>query len=152
MKIDIPDRIFGADVNGAMKRILGEENKEQSQPQQNQTPKHYPMTKIPGFIYIPSVDLYFQKEKQFNNCNWHQAHVKLQERGLRMPTIEEFRQFLSYLKYNPSAENTGIYNEITEVRKPARVEWLDAGFQKQYDGLYIITKNQTKEEKLDDYL
>ncbi|MFA5084554.1 MAG: hypothetical protein WC475_04230 [Candidatus Paceibacterota bacterium] len=146
--INIPDRIFGQDIKGAMKKVLGEENKKQSLPQQNQ-PQNAP--NLDGFIYVPSVDLYFQKEKQSGDNNWVRAHERLRGQGLRMPTIEEFRQFLIYLRSNSNYENNAIYNEITEFVVPWRSEWLDAYFVNQ-DGFYIQTQNRSRGEPLEQCL
>ncbi|MBT3404611.1 hypothetical protein HN832_03265 [archaeon] len=33
-----------------------------------------------------------------------------------------------------------------------RSEWLDAYFEQRSDGMYILTQNKTKAEKLEDYL
>ncbi|MFA5084555.1 MAG: hypothetical protein WC475_04235 [Candidatus Paceibacterota bacterium] len=149
--INIPDTFMGKPIKGAMDEILKEQEKKAGQiPQKSQTQINAPS--LDGFIYVPSVDLYFQKEKQFNNYDWHQAHEKLQKQGLRMPTIEEFRQFLSYLKYNPSAENSAIYRSIAKIRSLSSSEWLDAYFEKQGNELYILTQNKRKIEKLDDCL
>ena len=147
MKIDIPDRIFGADVNGAIKRALKEQKN--IRPQKIYTPD---IPDLDGFIYVPSVDLYFQKKKQLHNNTWQGAWDRLKKQNLKMPTINEFRQFLIYLRQNPNAENSAIYNEITKVRDPWGSEWLDAYFEKQGNEFYILTQNKAKSEKLENCL
>ena len=64
-----------------------------------------------------------------------------------MPTIPEFIEFLKYTKDNAQ----DIYEDITAERSPWRAEWLDAYFEQRSDGLYILTNNKTKSERLDDY-
>ena len=61
-----------------------------------------------------------------------------------MPTIPEFIEFLKYTKDNAQ----DIYEDITAERSPWRAEWLDAYFEQRSDGLYILTNNKTKSEKL----
>jgi len=105
-----------------------------------------------GFIYVPSANLYFAKQRTHLNLDWSDAHEELKAEGLRMPTIEEFRKTLNYLKNSQNQEHFELYNEITEVRNPWRANWLDAYFEKRKDGFYILTANKTKAEKLEDCL
>ncbi|MDP2673087.1 MAG: hypothetical protein Q8O84_04710 [Nanoarchaeota archaeon] len=85
------------------------------------------------FIYVPSINLYFAKERKFLGENWFNSHKKLQENGERMPTIPEFVELLKYSKENDKK----LYNEITKVRSPWRAEWLDANFKVKDKELYI---------------
>ena len=105
-----------------------------------------------NMIYIPTANIYFAKQRTHLNKNWSQTHDLLNSEGLRMPTIEEFRKTLSYLKNSSQSEHLTLYNEITEVRFPWRANWLDAYFEKRKNGLYLLTANKTKEEKLEDCL
>ena len=82
-----------------------------------------PATNVPdveGFVYVPAIGLYVQREKQLHGKNWTQTQEELGKQGRKPPTIEEIRQFLIYLKQNPNPENTQTYNEITQVRDPWR--------------------------------
>jgi len=99
-----------------------------------------------NLIYVPSINLRFEKQRSCLNKNWDEAPIELKKQNLRMPTIPEFIEFLKYTKINYQ----DIYKEITEVRKPWRAEWLDAYFEKRKDGFYILTHNKTKKEKLDE--
>ena len=102
--------------------------------------KEQPQTNAPelkGMIYVPSVNLYFAKEKSLLGKNWYDTHKELQKQRVRMPTIPEFVEFLKYLRDNPNNENTNLYNEITQVREPWRGEWLDADFKVKNKQLYI---------------
>ncbi len=58
-----------------------------------------------------------------------------------MPTIPQFVEFLKYLRANPTAENTKVYNEITEARGPLRVEHLDAYFDAKCDELWVASNH-----------
>ena len=142
--IKIPDSFMGKSIKGAMDEILKEQEKQKNQPQN--------ALNLDKFIFVPSINLYVQKEKQLHDKTWHQAHKELWKQGLRMPTIEEFRQFLSYLRYNPSAENTGIYKEIAEVSNHWSSEWLDAYFLNQGNEFYIFTQHESEVEKLEQCL
>jgi len=98
-----------------------------------------------GFIYVPSMNLYVAKEKSYFGKSWYGAHEALAAEDSRMLTIPEFVNFLNHVKEN----NKRIYNDITQVRNPRRAEWLDAYFRKRKDGLYVLTGNKTKAEKLE---
>jgi hypothetical protein len=97
-----------------------------------------------GFIYVPSVNLYFAKERSALGKNWYDSHKELIAQRLRMPTIPEFVELLKYLRDNPSNENTKIYNDIIEVRSPWRAEWLDADYKVKSDGLYVNFRHELK--------
>jgi hypothetical protein len=122
----LPKKIFGVDTAKAYEKLMKEEEK----------PKKDKKRKVEGrdnsdFIYVPSVDLYFAKERSLLGKNWYSTHEELDRQGLKMPTIYQFKEFLRYLHENPNEEYTGIYNEIVEVRSPWRGEWLDAKFDKK---------------------
>ena len=102
-----------------------------------------------SFIYVPSRKLEIAKERTHYSKNWFQTHDALKNEGSRMLTPSEFVNFLNYLRENPSGENNEIFNDITQVRSPGRAEWLDAYFEKREDGLWILTGNKTKAEKLE---
>jgi hypothetical protein len=93
---------------------------------------------LSDFVYVPATGLYFQKERQLLGTNWIDAHKRLRKQGLKMPTMEEFRQLLRYLKNNPTQENTQIYDDITEIRDPFRAEWLDSRFEADGGKLYVF--------------
>ena len=99
-----------------------------------------------SFIHVPSKNLYVAKEKTHFEKNWFESHEELQKQRLSMIPIPEFVEFLKHTKY----DFPEIYNEITEIRNPWRAEWLDAFFEKREDGMYVLTRNKTKAEKLDD--
>ena len=102
------------------------------------------------FPYIPSSNLHFAKQKTLQGKNWHETHKSLSNEGLLMPSPLEFAQTLKYLRDNPNQENTELYNEMTKVRSPWRATWLNAFFEKRSDGLYILTENGIKVQKLDE--
>ena len=97
------------------------------------------------YIKLPS-GIYVAKQITLLDKDWFDSHKLLQEQGNRMLTPIEFVEFLNHTKDNFPK----IYREITEVRNPWRAEHLDAYFEKRKDGLYILTGNRTKEEKLDE--
>ena len=102
-----------------------------------------------GFIYVPSIGLYVAEETTYQEKNWYEAHQVLSREDSRMLTVPEFVGFLNHLRENPSDENTCVYNDITQVRGPWRSEWIDAYLEQRDDGLYFLTGNKTKAEKLD---
>jgi len=85
------------------------------------------------YIYVPSINAYFTKERLYNGKNWFEAHKELQSNNQRMPTIPEFIEFLKYVKVNYE----DLYKDITEVRNPWRANWLDADFKLKGKDLYI---------------
>lgn len=99
-----------------------------------------------GVIYVPSISLDVSKDREFQNSNWHEEHKQLHRRGERMLPIPEFVEFLKYAEINFPE----IYKDITEVRSPWKAEWLDAYFEQRQDGMYVLTANRTKSEKLDE--
>ena len=101
-----------------------------------------------GFIYVPSMNLYVAKERSHLRENWYEAHEALSKADSKMLTIPEFINFLNYLRKNPSGENIQVYEKITQGDQWG-AEWLDAYFEKREDGLWILTGNKTKAEKLE---
>ena len=105
------------------------------------------------FIYVPSIKLYVAKEKTHLGKNWKECWTELQKDNYKMPKINEFREFIKYLILFPNnQEYQNIYKEIIEVRNSWRGEFLDANFKQRKDGLYILTENESKKEKLEDCL
>src|SRR3989344_9155995 len=100
------------------------------------------------FIYVPSINLYVAKERTHLGKNWKDCWTELQNQNYQMPKINEFREFLKHTKENYKE----IYNEITEVKNPWRAEWLDANFKVENKGVYILTENESKKEKLEECL
>jgi len=147
-KITIPETFMGVPIKGAMERVLSKAKN------QTQIPVQSPSTALDrkGMIYVSSANLYFAKPRTYLDKNWKDTHKLLAQEKLRMPTIEEFRKTLNYLKNSQEQEYQELYNEITEVRGPWRAGWLDAYFEKRKDGLYLLTGNKTKAEKLENCL
>jgi len=109
----------------------------------------------PGFIYVPSVKLYFEDKRTHIGKNWNKTHELLKQEGLFMPTPYQFKKFLRYLRDTKNP----LYEEITEARFPWRANWLNARFGKKENGLYMISENvvengnyKTIEIKLKDVL
>src|SRR3989344_6667427 len=71
---------------------------------------------LENFIYVPSLNLYFAKQRTHFNKNWFDCHKLLQADGKRMPLVPEFREFLKYLKNSNNQEYLEIYNDITQVK------------------------------------
>lgn len=135
-------------IEGAMEKFLSRQTqtKTQQQPSTPATPRQ-------GMIYVPGINLNFAKERTHLGLEWGETHEALASEKLRMPTIPEFLAYLKYLRSVPSSpEFHNIYNEITEKREPWRAEWLDAYFEERQDGLWILTENKAKAEKLEDCL
>ena len=152
-RITIPETFMGVPIKGAMERKLKElEGQKRQGRQETQTNVRVNAPDIQGMIYVSSANLYFAKQRTHLNLNWDQTHETLAQEKLRMPTIEEFRKTLNYLKNSQEQEYQELYNEITEVRSPWRANWLDAYFEKRKDGFYILTANKKKAEKLENCL
>ena len=147
-RIEIPEIIFGVPVEGAMERVLA--GQPVTQPEPETQAKTAP--NVEGMIYVPEANVYFAKQRTHLGENWNQTHLSLASEGARMPTIEEFRRSLKYFKGSQHRELKALYEEITQVREPWRANWLDAYFEKRKDGLYVLTGNKTKSEKLEDCL
>ena len=106
-------------------------------PKKEEPQVEQPITETPreqdNYIYVPSINLWISKERDYLNSNWHDCTSKLHKQNERMPTIPEFREFLNYTKINAQ----DIYKEITEVRNPWRSEWLDADFKLENNELFM---------------
>lgn len=98
------------------------------------------------FIYVPSTGLYVAKERSLHKKNWGEAHEGLRRQRDRMLTFPEFVELLKHVK----KANPMVYKDITQVRVPLRSEWIDAYFEQREDGMYILTEDRTKAEKLDE--
>ena len=97
------------------------------------------------FIHVHSIELDISKEKSHSREDWNQAHDALEKEGLRMLIPSEFTEFLEYAKkYYPE-----IFKNIVRP-KSWRAEHLDAYFEQKDDGIYVLTRNKTREEKLDE--
>ena len=104
------------------------------------------------FIYIPTAKLWFAKERTHLLKGWPGTWKALLKKNLEMPTIEEFRVSLKYLRDSKEREHNSLYEEITQARFILKENCLDAYFKKRSDGIYLLTKNRTKAEKLQDCL
>jgi len=131
MRIETPDHFMGEPIpKDAIEIALAAEKKKKDGNGGEAPP-------LEGFIYVPSVNLYVAKEKSHLGKNWYDTHRELHKQNLRMPTIPQFIEFLKYLRVDPTAENTSIYDEITEFGNPWRTEHLDAKFYAKGDKLWI---------------
>jgi hypothetical protein len=129
MTIKIPTSFMGVDSKEAYERIMNRKEEPEQKPiVQQSTGKD-----TDDFIYVPSITLYVAKERTHLNENWFECHKLLQANGERMLILPEFIEFLKYTKAN----FPDIYKEITEVRNPARAEWIDADFKVKGRALFI---------------
>src|SRR3989344_8728621 len=104
------------------------------------------------FIYIPEAKLWFAKKRTHLLRSWHRTWEALLEENLEMPIVEEFRVSLKHLRDSKEKEHNSLYEEITRTRPLGRGNWLDDLFEQRLDGMYLLTKNRTKAEKLQDCL
>src|SRR3989344_3269793 len=104
------------------------------------------------FIYIPEAKLWFAKERTHLSKDFDETHEALKKESSEMPTIEEFRLTLKYMRDSKEREHNVLYKEITQIKPTWRGNRLDALFEQRPDGIYLLTKNRTKEEKLEDCL
>ncbi|MDO8528670.1 MAG: hypothetical protein Q7S06_02145 [Nanoarchaeota archaeon] len=96
-------------------------------------------------VYVPSANLWVAKQRTLQEKNWFETQKELRKQGLSMQTPLKFVEFLKEIKNN----HPEIYEDITGVREPWRAEWFDAFFEKRQDGLYMLTENKARTEKLD---
>jgi len=97
------------------------------------------------YFEVPSLKgLRVAKQLSFLGNDWNESHKALQSQGQRMLTLPEFGEVLKYTQ----KELPEVYNDITEVRNPWRAEWIDAFFEQRKDGMYVLTGNKSKAEKL----
>jgi len=135
-KIGIPDHFGGKPIpDDAIEIALAAEKKKKDGNEGGETQGEAPS--LDGFIYVPSISLYFTKERTLLDHKWDDTHRELHKQNLKMPTIPQFVEFLKYLRADPTAENTRVYNEITETRDLWRSEWLDARFYAKGDELWV---------------
>lgn len=114
-----------------------------------------------AFIQIPNTEILISKCKpeEFKGLNWHEAHEKLNFYGLFMPTPALFMQYVDAVisAYNQSMsiydgkgfsidgdERKRIYFHLTGDPNRGAWTWLDACFEEQKDGLYVLTKNRAQ--------
>jgi len=162
--IQIPKKFMGNRVKGSLERVLT-----QTAPRPVAETHTFPIntSDLSEYIFVPSIGVYMAKERTHGGLNWYQAHEALHKENKRMPTINEFREFLKYLKENPSgvagatsAEIQTILDDILTVRDHWRAQWLDADFKVDNKKLYIHYNHQTvggqlvpqNRELLTDYL
>lgn len=104
------------------------------------------------FVYILTARIYFARQVDYLGLSWNDTHGELALEGKRMPTIEEFRRSLNYLRLSKDKRLQEIYRKITEVRDPWRGCHIDDYFKKTGSGLWLLTKNKTKAERLENCL
>ena len=136
LRIEIPKTFMGISTEEAYKRVLEGNPIEPETQRQTFSGR----ANIDGMIHIPTIDIYFAKERSYLGKNWNEAHPLLATEGKRMPTIPEFIQSLKYLQSSSDNELQELYKEITEVREPWRANWLDADF-KVVNGVLHINYN-----------
>jgi hypothetical protein len=140
MGIEIPKKIFGREVEGAMERALA---KKEAQPEPTSSPTNAPS--LDGFEYVPTIGLYVAKEKEMFGKNWDECQTDLHNRGDRMPTISEYVEFINHLRAQNTDEAIKILDEIYTVRGPWRSEWLDAKFSVDNDTTIMIYNTFTQQ-------
>ncbi len=105
---------------------------------------------LQGFIYVPPINLYVAKQRDYAGLTWFDTHKQLHSKNLYMPTIPQFIAFINYLKGDyrklgkkEKQEAEQILDDILTVRSPWRVEWLDAKFEERNKQLYIHYNHRT---------
>ena len=153
------------EVEKARQQAEARANKNNPNPKpQEQIVTQSPINKD-GFIYVPSINLYLSEETHFKGKDWKESHIETQKQGCTMPTIQQFVEFLRYLRSDEGKAKVKnadkILNEIYEVRNPWRSEWLDAYYFEQkaedmlvnynhkFNGTSLIAQNT---EQLTNYL
>jgi hypothetical protein len=108
MKIKIPthtnwDGKGAKPIDGAMKRLFEQLEKEE---EQGETQGDDTAEPVEGFIYVPTIDLYFAKQRTLQGENWENTHKQLYQKTLelphkprlRMPKPTETWDLIFYLK------------------------------------------------------
>ena len=149
MKINIPKKIFGREIEGAIERSLrGSSSSNTSvnpQPVFNPTPsnvrnsQNYLILEGKSYGTYSYPDLIVSMERTHQDKNWDDAHKYLSNQAEFMLNMRQFVDFLNLLKSGKAFDGSGrqisssqldsLYKEITEVRNPWRAEWLDAKFE-----------------------
>ncbi|MFA5084539.1 MAG: hypothetical protein WC475_04155 [Candidatus Paceibacterota bacterium] len=102
---------------------------------------------------------------EFRGLNWEKTHEKLKENNLFMPTPALFMHYFKNVvnawkggaKLHDSLGNEINNNELADIYfhlttdhiEKGACTWLDAYFEEQKDGFYILTENKAKKEKLE---
>ena len=105
-----------------------------------------------NFIYVPSINLHVAKEKSPWERDWRECHEILKDRNYRMPKINEFREFLSYLKNSDKEEYLDIYDNIIVPEDPYEAEWLNSGLENVLPSEFENTLMESKIISLDNWV
>ena len=140
-KIILPKTIFGAEVKGAMQRVL-KSSKAGNSPKieditgkLNLNPKEY--IQIPG-IQSPRgnpVVISYLELQGYNNLNWDSTHLKLAENGLFMPTTRIFMKHFNNVVDAHDNKSRLYYSDGTEVERN-KVEDLYNHLTKDHIAVY----------------
>ena len=144
------NKFMGKPIEGEYQKALERLSQSPSSGADSNTNPNLPL--IEGYIPIPTANLYFAKERTHLNKNWNETWQALKQENLEMPTLEEFRVSLKYLRDSKDNECKRVYEDITDLKSSWRGNWIDAYFEQRDDGLYLLTKNKTKSEKLQNHL
>jgi len=116
------------------------------------------------YLQIPNTNIIIAREETFKGKDWYQTHEELKKENLFMPTIPLFISHFMNVKnaydkktklYTASgrelsrSDTENLYKYLTTDFNKGCWTWLDAFFEQRPNGLYILTKNKTIEEKLD---
>ena len=101
-----------------------------------------PQTRPPqleGMIYVPTVNLYFAKQRSHLGSNWNESQEALHSEGLKMPTIKQTWELINYLRTDlNNPEFRRVYDDILKkTSKDWHGEWQNAKFVKEKDGMYL---------------
>ncbi|MDO8556037.1 MAG: hypothetical protein Q7R96_02580 [Nanoarchaeota archaeon] len=132
MAIRIPKKIFGEEVSDAtVKNVLKGLRTSDDPASPVVQPPRSNVSSLDGFIYVPSADLHFAKERTHYGTNWEQAHLALAQEGSFMPTPAQTWELLKYLKGNlADPECRKVYDEILKKKDPWKGEWQNAKYLK----------------------
>ena len=133
-EILLPDRIFGKNTDEALERVL--KGDAQQAPAQNQTQANAP--DLNGFIYVPSINLYFAEERTNYNLNWKDTHKEIIPKGYNMPTPMETWELIECLKGNlGDSRFRKVYEDILKPQDAWHGEWQNAIFSKENKVMYV---------------
>ena len=131
---------LGRKIEGAYEKYL-EASRNRSESQEQEVSTSLEGIDKGNYIYLPQHKLYVAKQRSHLGKNWREAHKLLYQENARMLTIREFVDFLKTLKAG-NQEFKIVYNDIIELRKKVRAEWLDADFKYVGNKMYIHSNHR----------
>jgi hypothetical protein len=147
MGIEIPKKIFGREVEGAMERALRKAEKDNSSTANNAVGEPVNVQSNidrAKYIKIPNANSLIAREEAYHNNNFENTHRALVDDGLYMPTVDLWmRHFVNVVKAARSKtklldgngneisrdDTIDLYKYLTSDHRDGCWTWLDAKFE-----------------------